>query len=190
MDGDSTQVSFSCGTLVDSCEIVNNGASSSGSVFVQYNGHLTLNNYMIDAPATGSTQHVVISGVSRGTISTSWIGASNGVGVSLVSCTCVNVAGCNILASAIYGMKLTGACNGNIINGNCFESNGTQDAVVNGTGCLYNIFSGNAFRTTGKSYSLTEGGAYYICATGNVFTCATSINTGGGSVQTGNISRA
>jgi len=145
---------------------------------------------MIDAPATGSTQHVVVTGTSRGTISTGWIGASNGIAVSLVSCTCVNIVGCNILASKTYGVALTGACNGCTINGNSLESNGTQDAVVNGTGCLYNIFSGNAFRTTGKSYSLTEGGAYYTCATGNVFTCATSLNTGGGSVQSGNISLA
>lgn len=85
MDGDSSLVSYSCGTLVDSCEIVNNGSSSGGSIFVQYNEHFTLNKCMIDAPATVSTQHVVISGVSRGTISSCWIGASNGVGVSLVS---------------------------------------------------------------------------------------------------------
>lgn len=190
MDGDSSQVSYSCGTLVDSCEIVNNGSGSGGSVYIIYNEHFTLNNCMIDAPATGSTQHVVVSGVSRGTISTCWIGASNGVGVSLVACTCVNIVGCNILAHATYGLTLTGACNGNAINANCFESNGTQDAVVNGTGCLYNIFSGNAFRTTGKTYSLSEGGSYYTCATGNVFTCATALNTGAGSVQSGNISLA
>lgn len=133
LDGDSSQVSYSAGTLIDTCEVVNNGSGNGGSVFVNYNEHFTLNNCMIDAPATGSTQHVTVNGTSRGTISSCWIGASNNIGLALVDSTCVNVNGCNIVSSATYGVVLTGACNACNFTGNSFENSGSQDAVVSGT---------------------------------------------------------
>lgn len=189
-DGDSTAVSLSCGTLVNSCEFVNNGASSGGSIFVNYNEHFTINNCMIDVPNTGSTSHVVISNTSRGTISSCWIGASKYVGVNLASCTCVNINGCNILSSGTYGLTLTGSCNGCVINGNSFESNPSGDVSISGTGCLYNVFTGNAFASTTASGSLVEGGNYYTCATGNMAKKAITLATGSGSVSSGNLTLA
>lgn len=187
IDGDSSSVSLSAGTLINSCEIVNNGASSGGSVYVSYNEHFTLNNCMIDVPESGSTSHVIISNTSRGTISSCWVGSSNAAGINLATCTCINIVGCNIISSATYGLSMTGSTTGCTVNGCSFENNTSGDATVTGTGCLYNVFSGNSFFSTTASNSLAESGSYYTVATGNIAKKSVTLATGSGSVSSGNL---
>ncbi len=187
IDGDSTQVSFSCGTLISNNEIFNNGASGGDSVYIAYNEHFTLINNMIDVPATGSVAHVVLNGVARGTIGSNWIGASNGVGIQLGNCLSINVTGNNILSSKSQGITITGSTSQCSITGNVLEANTLEDISLSGSSVGYNVISGNICGSTTAANSIGEAGAYHTVVTGNICKKAVILNTAGGSVNSGNI---
>lgn len=155
LDGDSSSVSFSAGTLINNCEFVNSGVNAASTILIQYNEHFTINNCMIDVGASTAQNGIHVIGTSRGTISSCWIGAHPQSGVRLENCLSIMVEGNNILAHVLYGVALLGSTTNCIVSGNCLEANGGFDLLSGGTASL-NSFTGNICRSTTASYSFNE----------------------------------
>ncbi|MBZ9889457.1 hypothetical protein LB559_16140 [Mesorhizobium sp. BR1-1-3] len=171
INGDSGSVSFSCGQLFEQCTITQNGSGSAsgGNINVTYNEYVTVQNCMIDVPATGSGFNVQLVGVSRGNIIGNWVGASKGPGVELTTSTQINVIGNAIVSSATYGLTLQTSTNCNIV-GNTLFNNTNIDVLFYGgsAGARGNIVTNNQLLSTTNSVSIQETAAFNTTYSNNV----------------------
>lgn len=176
LNGDSSSVSFSAGTLCSNNEIVLNGISSTPQVSVEYNEHFTLSNNMIDVPNASSTYNVHVVGSARGTISSCWIGASASQGVRLESSQSIMVTSNNVVSCTSEGIVTLGTSAHNVISSNVLESNGSYDILLAGSGLGQNVIGNNCFSST-SGVSIQEASA----SLSNLITsnlCEGTISTG------------
>lgn len=171
INGDSGSVSLSCGQLFEQCTMTQNGSGSAlgGNINVTYNEYVTVQNCMIDVPATGSGFNVQLVGVSRGNIIGNWVGASKGPGVELTTSTQINVLGNTIVSSATYGLTLQTSTNCNIV-GNTLFNNTNIDVLFYGgsAGARGNIVTNNQLLSTTNSVSIQETAAFNTTYSNNV----------------------
>src|SRR5688500_14690407 len=92
--GDQTAINQSAGSLLDSCKLVGNGAINGGhNLCIDFNEFFTVQGCMIDVPAEGSNENVLLLGCERGNITHTWIGGSKGMSLSLAACREIAIMG-------------------------------------------------------------------------------------------------
>ncbi|AGN33739.1 hypothetical protein PANG_00018 [Paenibacillus phage PG1] len=154
IDGDAGFISFSCGSLLQGCTLVNNGANGGANFYIVYNEYFSIVNCMIDVPATGSTSNITTFNCTRGNIIGNWIGASYGIGINVLASNELTIIGNEIVACATMGMVLDSSGH-NIIKGNSFTNNGDADVVLVGTSSR-NLISGNMLMSTTSTNSIID----------------------------------
>lgn len=172
IDGDSTAISLSCGTLIVNTQIVGNGGtgSSSGNINIAYNENFEITGCMIDVPAPGSTYDLQITASPRGSVAQCWVGASQGSAILCNSTSeCVFTAN-TLVSAAAYGIALASSdhC---VVSANIFQQNAGTDILIYGTGSFANILTGNMCQSplVAPTPSIQETASFGTVCCSNVY---------------------
>lgn len=154
IDGDADFINYSCGSLLQGCTLVNNGASGGSNLHIVYNEYFSIMNCMIDVPSIGSVSNITLLNCTRGNIIGNWIGASQGIGINLLTSHEIKIIGNEIVSCVTMGIVFASSGH-NIVEGNTFTNNGDSDIVLVGESPR-NLISGNILMSTVSAYSIVD----------------------------------